>query len=188
MLSSDRARLLPSRSSAGMLERPVISRPPESRAFVDQAMADLRSSHWRPRAWATFFWCCALRSVQQARRHPRAALEVTIVHLALLPLERRSVYRLAASWGLAITHLGLLGPETRSIGPANALSLLRANLPVRPWAPAIAITADAADGWLARRTKPTAFGGYADPLADAVFWMRHAWQRERSSVLRAAVT
>jgi len=96
-----------------------------------------------------FFWCCTLRSVQQARRHPRAALEVTILHLALLPLERRSVYRLAASWGLAITHLGLLGREAQSIGPAK---------------------------------------GYADPLADAVFWMWHAWQREPSSVLRAAVT
>ena len=170
-----------------MLERPAISRLVESRAFVDRVLTDLRSSHWRPRAWATFLWCCALRSAQQARRHPRAAFEVTIVHAALLPLERRSVWRLAASWALAITHLGLLGPETRSIGPANALSLLRANLPTRRWAPAVAVVADATDGWLARRTQPTAFGAYADPLADVVFWTRHAWARERGSVLGAAV-
>ncbi len=169
-----------------MVERPAIARPPESRAFVDQALADLRSSRWRPQAWRTFLWRCTVRSVQQARRRPRAALEVTILHLALLPLARRSAWRLAASWALAITHLGLLGPEAHSIGPANALSLLRANLPTRRWAPAVAVASDAADGWLARRTKPTAFGAYADPLADVAFWGRHAWAGERSPVLKAA--
>jgi phosphatidylglycerophosphate synthase len=170
-----------------MLERPAVARPPESRAFVDQALADLRSCRWRPRAWRAFLWRCTVRSAQQARRHPRAALQVTTLHLVLLPLARRSVWRLTASWALAITHLGLLGPEAHSIGPANALSLLRANLPTRRWAPAVAIATDAADGWLARRTRPTAFGEYADPLADVAFWTRYAWARDRRPVLRAAV-
>src|SRR5262249_10273784 len=63
----------------------------------------------------------------------------------------RTAFRIPArgKLGLASTRLGLLGRETRSIGPAK---------------------------------------GYADPLADAVFWMWHAWQWEPSSVLRAAVT
>ncbi len=98
----------------------------------------------------------------------------------------RSRLRLAASWATAITHLGLLGPRRRSIGPANALSLLRANLPAGRWSPVLAIASDVADGWLARRTTPTAFGAYADGLADVVFWTRQAWAREPSGLLRAA--
>lgn len=94
---------------------------------------------------------------------------------------------LAASWALAMTHLGLLGPQRRSIGLPNLLSLLRANLPTTRWAPLVAVGSDRADGWLASLTTPTAFGAYADPLADAVFWTRHASTQELSRVLRAVV-
>jgi len=86
-----------------------------------------------------------------------------------------------------MTHLGLLGSQRRSIGLPNVLSLLRANLPTNRWAPLVAVGTDLADGWLARLTKPTAFGAYADPLADAVFWTRHASTREPSRVARAGI-
>lgn len=170
-----------------MRERPAVERSAESRAFVDQALADLRSDRWRPRAWVKFLLRCGVRSAQQARAHPRAALEVTVLHLCMAPIGRRSRLGLAASWVMALTHLGLLGPEARSIGPANALSMLRANLPSRACAPMVAVATDIADGRLARLTTPTAFGAYADPLADVVFWTRQAWTREKSHVLRTMV-
>src|SRR5262245_7444228 len=120
---------VPYGSWSGMHERPAVARSPESRAFVDEVLAELRSARWQPRAWLTFLWRCTARSARQVGCHPRAALEVTVLHVALLPLARRSTARLAVSWALAITHLGLLGSEAHSIGAANALSLLRANLP-----------------------------------------------------------
>ena len=168
-----------------MRQRPPVDRPPESRTFVDQVLAALRLSRWRPRAWAAFLLRCSARSAQQMRCQPRAVLEVTVLHLALLPLIRHARLRLAASWVMAITHIGLLGHQRRSIGPANALSLLRANLPAGRWTPLVAIGTDVADGWLARLRTPTTFGAYADPLADVVFWSRQAWAHERSPVLRA---
>ncbi len=187
-----------------MRHRPDIDRPPESRAFVDQALAELRRSRWTPAAWAAFLWSCGARSAVQARAHRLAALEVTVLHLALLTLGGRSRppheiavaecrFRgvgsrlgLATSWTLAITHLGLLGPARRSVGPATALSLLRANLRAGRWSPLVAIGTDVADGWLARRTTPTAFGAYADALADIAFWTRQVLVHESSAVVRAA--
>ena len=171
-----------------MQVRPAVKRSRDTRVFVDDALAELRASRWRPAAWATFVRRCGARSAKQARSHPRAAVEVTVVHLAMLPIARRSPVSLTASWVLAMTHLGLLGTKTGSIGPANVVSMLRANLPARRWGPALAVASDAADGWLARRTAPTAFGAYADPLADVTFWMRHVWAREASFKLRATAT
>jgi phosphatidylglycerophosphate synthase len=112
---------------------------------------------------------------------------VTALHLALLALGC-SRLRLTASWTMAITHLGLLGRREQSIGPANALTLLRANLPMGRWFPLVAIATDVADGWLARRTTSTAFGAYADGLVDVAFWTRQVWTREPSRALRAAAT
>jgi phosphatidylglycerophosphate synthase len=170
-----------------MRHRPAIDRPPESRAFVDQALDQLRRSRWTPGAWAAFLRRCGARSAEQARLHPRAALEVTALHLALLPLGC-SLLRPAASWAMAITHVGLLGPGERSIGPATALTLLRANLPPGRWSPVVAIATDVADGFLARRTTSTAFGAYADGLADVAFWTGQVWAREPSRALRVAAT
>jgi phosphatidylglycerophosphate synthase len=169
-----------------MLHRPAIERLPESRAFVDRALAELRGAYWRPGAWAVFLWRCGARSADQARRHPLAAVEVTALHLALIAPSGWSWLWLTASWTMAIAHLGLLGPERRSIGPANVLSLVRANLPPGRWSPLVAIATDAADGWLARRSRPTAFGAYADGLADVAFWTRQVWAREPSRILRTA--
>jgi hypothetical protein len=169
-----------------MHERPAIERPPTSRAFVDQALAELRGRGWGPGAWAMFLRRCGERSAEQALSRALAVVEVTALHLALLSLGGRSRPRLAASWAMAITHLGLLGEHRRSIGPANALSLVRANLPAGRWSPLAAIGTDVMDGWLARLTGPTAYGAYADPLADVVFWTRQVRAREPNGLLRAA--
>jgi hypothetical protein len=169
-----------------MRQRPAIQRPRESREFVDWALTELRRSRWTPAAWAAFGWRCSLRSAEQVRTHPLAALEITALHLALLVLHGPQV-RSIASWMMAITHLGLLGPEGRSIGPANFLSLVRANLPPGRWSPLVAAGTDLLDGRLARRGAPTAFGAYADGLADVAFWTRQVWSREPSGALRATV-
>ncbi|MFZ0214672.1 MAG: CDP-alcohol phosphatidyltransferase family protein [Candidatus Dormiibacterota bacterium] len=160
-----------------MHQRPPIRPPTESRQFTNRVLTELRDTHFTPRGWATFLGRCGARSWAQARTHPRAAIEICAVHAALLPVARRRPFTLLGSWLLAIAHLGLLEPEARSIGAANALSLLRANLPLGRRAPLIAMATDVADGWLARRRRPSAFGGYADALADVVFWSRFAASR-----------
>lgn len=169
-----------------MRHRPAIDRPPESREFVDRALAELRRSRWSPAGWAVFLGRCAAQSAEQARAHPLAAVEVTALHLALRALNVRSRLGLTASWMLATTHLGLLGSRRRSMGSANVLSLVRANLPAGRWSPLVAIGTDVADGRLARLGTETAFGAYADGLADVVFWTRQVWAREPSRALRAA--
>lgn len=117
--------------------------------------------------------------------HPRAALEATALH-ALLALPPGGRPRAAAAWLLTITHLGLLGSGA-SLGLANALSLLRAGLPVGRWSAPIAMASDAADGWLARRRGGTAFGAFADPLADAAFWTAVAFRPGSGRLARSAV-
>ena len=94
---------------------------------------------------------------------------------------------MAVSWLLTVAHLGLLGEGDDSLGPANALSLVRACLPVRPWAAAIAVATDFADGRIARRLGQTAFGAYADPLADVTFWTAVAFRPEVGRWPRALV-
>jgi phosphatidylglycerophosphate synthase len=94
------------------------------------------------------------------------------------------------SWSLAITHLGLLGERT-SLGWANRLTLTRGLLPATtstpaPWLAALALATDCGDGYLARAAQPTAFGFYADALADASFWAWFALQHEPSRTVRAA--
>lgn len=146
-------------ASAWLRERPAVERPDESRAFVDRALSELRLGRWRPAAWARFLGGCAARSAQQARLHRRAAVEVSALHLLMALLLPRTAPRLVAAWGLAITHLGLLG-ETRSIGAATALSLVRGSLPAGRLAPLAALATDLADGHLARRAGSTAFGAF----------------------------
>jgi phosphatidylglycerophosphate synthase len=155
-----------------MRRRAPIERPEDSRRFTDDALDELRAGRWSPRAWARFTLGCCVRSCEQVHAHRRAALEVTALHLALLPLARRRPLTLLAGWLMAVTHLGLLGPDVQSIGPATALSLARAQLPPSTAAPLSAMASDVADGWLARRTQVTAFGAYADALADVTFWTR----------------
>jgi phosphatidylglycerophosphate synthase len=157
-----------------------------SRAATDELLAGLRGGRWRPAAWARFAALSARRSVHQARRHPRALAEVTVLHASFALLAGRRGRRwTAASWLLAASHLGML-ENRRSLGLPNAVTLLRANLaaiggPVR-WLPVTALASDLIDGRLARRMgSETAFGAYADSLADTAFWtwfvLRHEPRR-----------
>ena len=151
-----------------MRQRPPIERPPGSREFVNELLANLREARYRPRAWGRMLVRSTVRSLEQVAAHPRAALEVVGIFSSLAAL-RGARLRTSAACMLAITHLGLLG-ERRSIGLANMLSLVRAGLPARRWAVLVAVGTDLADGLVARRSGPTAFGSYADPLADLAFW------------------
>lgn len=71
------------------------------------------------------------------------------------------------------------------------VTLLRANLPAlggsARWLPVLALATDLLDGRLARRLGvQTAFGTYADSLADAAFWLWFALRHEPSRALRIA--
>ena len=162
-----------------------------SRAATDELLAGLRAGRWRPAAWARFAALSARRSVHQARRHPRAVAEVTVLHAALALLAgRRGRLWTLVSWLLAASHLGML-ENRRSLGLPNAVTLLRANLatiggPVR-WLPVAALASDLIDGPLARRTgSETAFGAHADSLADVAFWTWFVLRHEPSRTVRIA--
>jgi hypothetical protein len=150
----------------------------------------LAAGDWSPSAWLHFIWRCCVRSTEQAASHPRAFLELSLLHLALMRGRPRP-WPLVA-WLLAVTHLGLLGAERRGALAANHLSLLRANLPslsasAAPWTAWVALLTDVLDGYLARvRKEETAFGAYADPLADLVFWNWYVFRNESNPWIRAA--
>ena len=165
--------------------------PTESRAGTNDLLAQLRADRWHPVAFARFLVRAGRRSADQARRHPRALLEVTLLHagwLAIIPAGR---WRWTlTSWLLAATHLGLL-ERRRTLGAANTITLLRANLPSLAgdarWLPAGAFASDLLDGRLARCTRTeTRFGAHADSLADAAFWTWYTLRHERSPAVRAA--
>jgi hypothetical protein len=162
-----------------------------SRAATDELLAGLRAGRWRPAAWARFVALSAHRSAHQARRHPRALAEVTVLHAAMALLAGRRGRRWTlVSWLLAATHLGLL-ENRQSLGLPNAVTLLRANLaatggPVR-WLPVAALASDLIDGRLARRIgSETAFGAHADSLADVAFWTWFVLRHEPSRRVRIA--
>lgn len=117
----------------------------------------------------------------EIRNRPAAATEVTVIHL---PAFARNKWWAFGSWLLCITHLGLLG-ERSTLGWPNRLTLLRALLPsLTPksrWTAVVAMATDVADGRLARRGGESAFGAYADPIADGVFWSWFAlrWEPNR---------
>jgi CDP-alcohol phosphatidyltransferase len=159
----------------------------ESRAATNELLGELRNDRWRPRAWVRFLVRAARRSTEQARLRPRAFAEATALHGALFAAGRRPWT--LASWGLTITHLGLLEGR-RSLGAANAVTLLRANLPTvasNRWLGLVALGTDLLDGQLARHThSETLFGAHADSLADAAFWLWFAARHEPNPLLRAA--
>jgi len=125
------------------------------------------------------------RSTDEVRIHPTAAAELTAIHLVA---GAAGSWRWAlTSWFLCITHLGLLG-DSPSLGWPNRLTLLRALLPSlapdSPQASVIALATDFADGRLARAGGESAFGGFADPIADGVFWSWYALRWEHNPWLR----
>lgn len=162
--------------------RGAIVRPAESRRFADDILGELARGRFRPFAWARFVGRSLVRSFDQAQNRPAAALEVTALHLlASRGGSRRWAF---ASWLLCITHLGLLG-EHLTLGWPNRLSLLRALLPALApgyrWTSVVATVSDFLDGRLARMGGETAFGAFADPIADGAFWSWYAmrWERNR---------
>jgi hypothetical protein len=162
----------------------------DSRARTDALLAELRAGGWRPAAWGRFVGHAARSSWSAAVARPWAAAEVTALHVLYLVAARRDGRAwVATSWALSITHLGLLG-QRRTLGCANRLTLTRANVPAfggGRMLGAAAIATDLADGWLARRRdQVTAFGAYADSMADAAFWVWFAARHEPSRGLRAA--
>jgi len=166
-------------------QRPPIERPSESRLFVDGVLLDLKREKYRPAAWGRFVVASSIRSLEQIAEHERASVEIVGI-FAMLTILRGARVRAAVACLLAITHLGLLG-DRRSIGLANAFSLLRAGLPFRRWAVLVAVCTDLADGVVARRAGPTAFGSYADPLADLAFWTAVARRGRIGSLDRLAI-
>ena len=171
-----------------MRVRPPPQRPPGSRAFVDEVLAELRAARWSLRGWARFLARSMARSAAEAIRRPAAAAEVTALHAAVGVLRRG--WWAPVSWFLAITHLGLLG-ERSTLGWANRLSLVRGLVPAAAPRQTVlgvitALATDWADGRLARQQGPTAFGFYADALADAAFWTWFTLRHERSPAVRTA--
>jgi hypothetical protein len=165
-----------------------------SRAATNELLAELRTGRWRPRAWGRFIGRAAVLSWTAAQHRPRAVAEIAAVHAALAALSRgkrrtSSGYWVAISWALSTTHLGLL-ESNRSLGVANIMTLLRANLPaMRPrdgrLCAAAALASDLVDGRLARwRHTATPFGQYADSIADAVFWTWFAFRHETDPRMR----
>jgi phosphatidylglycerophosphate synthase len=174
-----------------MVSRAGCSVEAESRAFTNTVLTALRADRWSPKGWARFVGRVTVRSLEQIGAHPRAAIEVTLLHGLFIAVARGRGRRwIATSWLMASIHLGLLG-RRRSIGWATAISLARANLaatgaPLGRWVGVVAVASDRLDGAVARRQGPTMFGSYADALADAAFWTWLGIRGEPSRLVRVA--
>jgi len=154
---------------------------------VDGILAELAAGRFGPAAWTTFLGHSLARSIAQAGKRPLAVTEVTALHL--LAGAAGSWRWAAVSWFLCITHLGLLGDRS-TLGWPNRLTLLRSLLPslapASRWTSLVALTTDFVDGRLARRGDESAFGAFADPIADGVFWSWYALRWEPNRGLRWA--
>jgi phosphatidylglycerophosphate synthase len=155
-------------------------------------MRALRADRYTPAAWSRFLARATRRSAWQALIHRRALLESTALHAALAaladPRHRRWV---AVSWLLTVSHLGMLeGRDT--LGLANTLTLLRANLPalenrIGNAVPVVALVTDWLDGRISRATgTETRFGRQADFLADTAVWTWFTIRHEHNRWLRGA--
>jgi len=165
--------------------RGVIARSRDSRQFVDDILAELAARHFAPSAWVRFIGRSVARSTDEVRIRPTAAAELTALHLVA---GAAGTWRWAlGSWSLSIAHLGLLGDRS-TLGWPNRLTLLRALLPSlaadSPGASVVALATDFADGRLAHARGGSAFGAFADPIADGVFWSWYALRWERNPLLR----
>lgn len=178
-LASVRAHVFGMRSS--------VERRPSTAAFTAAVLDDLSSERYTPSAWWRFWARSWARSIETVAGRSRAARETHLLHALLYGVTRDP--RVVISWVMTWTHVALL-PNSGGLGAPNVLTLLRVNLPLlasdRPRAAAVtALTSDFADGLIARSShRETAFGGYADPLADAVFWTWFAWRFEPNPWLR----
>lgn len=167
--------------------RPPLQRPEGSRAFTDDLLASLAGEGYGLGAWGRLLERSLQRSAEEARRRPVAAIEIGTIG-GLLTVSSGSGWALATA-GMAITHLGLLG-DRRTLGFANRVTLFRALLPgLLPSCRAagvVALLTDVLDGRIAAAEGPTAFGAYADTLADVAFWWWFGLRWERDPHLRWA--
>jgi phosphatidylglycerophosphate synthase len=167
-----------------LANRDAIERSAESRRFVDEILGDLSSRHFVPSAWRDFLSRSLVRSVTQIRIRPAAATEVTVLHLIASAGNRSWAF---GSWLMCITHLGLLG-ERSTLGWPNRMSLLRALLPALApnsrWTSLVALATDFSDGRIAHGREESAFGAFADPIADGAFWSWYALNWEPNRWLR----
>ncbi len=168
-----------------MASRGVIARSRDSRRFVNDILAELAARHFAPSAWLRFMGRSVARSADEVRIRPTAAAELTAIHLAAAAA---GGWRWAlTSWFLCITHLGLLG-DSPTLGWPNRLTVLRALLPslapTTRWTSVVALATDFADGRFARAGGESAFGAFADPIADGVFWSWYTLRWERNRWLR----
>jgi CDP-alcohol phosphatidyltransferase-like enzyme len=165
--------------------RGIIARSRASRKFVDDLLGQLAASHFVPTAWVSFIGRSLVRSADEVRIRRTAAAELTTLHLVA---GAAGSWRWAlTSWFLSITHLGLLGDRV-TLGWPNRLTLLRALLPslapASRWTSLVALATDFADGRLARAGGESAFGAFADPIADGIFWSWYALRWEQNRWLR----
>jgi hypothetical protein len=165
--------------------RGVIARSSENRQFVDDILGELAARHFSPIAWVRFLGRSLVRSAGEIRVRRAVAAELTAIHLAA---GAAGSWRWAlTSWFLCVTHVGLLG-DNPTLGWPNRLTVLRALLPsLAPngrWTSVAALATDVADGRLARAGDESAFGAYADPIADGIFWSWYALRWERNRWLR----
>ncbi len=105
------------------------NRPPGSREFIDQALAELRAGRWSPRAWMRFLAQSTERSVLQALRRPGARLEITAVHGAAFCVRRglrprRPERRGLPPWRWPPTWRTAASPERLSPPPSRSWSQL----------------------------------------------------------------
>lgn len=165
----------------------------DSRTASNILLAALHESHWSASGWARFLAAACDRSLHQAFARPRAAVEATVLHFLLGALASpRSRSWVLGSWLLTMTHLGMLD-DTRRLGVANIITLLRANLPaldkrIGQVIPVIALATDFLDGKLARVSgSVTSFGTHADFLSDTAVWTWYTLRKEPRSAVRAIV-
>ena len=164
--------------------------PGSSRAATERLLGDLRRDGLAPQAWLSFLLAATSRSVEQARSHPTAVVQLLALHLLFMArAPARGRLWVTFSWLLTTSHLGLL-EERRTLGWANVITVARANLPaygtrLGAWIPVLCVLSDVADGALARRSQATTpFGRHADFLSDTAVWTWFALHHEPSRVVR----
>ncbi|WP_049822038.1 CDP-alcohol phosphatidyltransferase family protein [Arthrobacter sp. H41] len=165
---------------------------PGSREAIDDLLSQLHTGGWGLEAWVGLLVKASQRSVDQARARPQALLEVTALHVLLGVCAGAPGWKwVMVTWSLAASHLGLLEGR-KSLGPANIITLMRANLPALEnslgrWVPVLALISDFVDGKLARATgTETSFGQYADFFADTALWTWFSMHYESSRTVRTA--
>lgn len=184
-------KMIPAEIILGAVNDDVLDGP-DSRAATDDLLRALRAGRWTPVAWSRFLARATRRSVRQALQHRRALLESAALHAGLAALaDPRHRLWVMTSWLLTVSHLGML-EDRRTLGVANTLTLLRANLPavenrLGNAVPVLALVTDWLDGRIARTTgTETRFGRQADFLADTALWTWFTIRYEQNRWLRAA--